>query len=199
MQQNVLPKRPCSDKSYSLTIVTAVFCKIWGCNCLAIIWSSSVQEMVYWWPYWRHNLNQCWQRFTAPYGMTCPHSVQVFVTVCTCWFFRDTNSCKCTTLVRCRISVGNAFKLKSRVVSFANNLLLKCQIVLQFCTEHGGHYYCPVLCKFSKRYLNGCYGWTRFPEILVWGEFRRDILYCNCPWAPSQYKDRLIYVWRFPC
>ena len=22
---------------------------------------------------------------------------------------------------------------------------------------------------------------------------------CMTTWAPSQYKDRLIYVWRFPC
>ena len=45
------------------------------------------------------------------------------------------------------------------------------------------HWHCCALCKFIKWLgkWKGCYSQSRFREILVWVEFRTNILYCTSP------------------
>ena len=70
----------------------------------------------------------------------------------------------------------NYFKLKSIEISFAYNVILHCQIVLQFCTEHGSM--AAVLCgKFLNDLTTGMdvmdggdFAWFQF-EIIFWGIF----------------------------
>ena len=49
-------------------------------------------------------------------------------------FFRDFLHLK---RMQSRMSVRNAFKMKSHEISFAHKLLLSCQIVLKFCAQLG--------------------------------------------------------------
>ena len=67
-------------------------------------------------------------------------------------------------------------KPKSREIAFARNLLLSCQIVLKFCTEHDS--ITVVLCAKFQHDLT-----TRMDVMdkrhFTKFEFRTDILYCN--------------------
>ena len=38
-------------------------------------------------------------------------------------------------------------------------------------------------------------------KVILFARVTEEELWITCreAWAPSQYKDRLIYVWRFPC
>ena len=52
----------------------------------------------------------------------------------------------------------------------------------------------PSLCCVLCLVIVNCHA-----DSMVHGAYMGPTWGTTGPWAPSQYKDRLIYVWRFPC
>ena len=87
--------------------------------------------------------------------------------------------------------------VKSCERSSADNTHLRCPMILEFCTKHGSA--TAELCIKFHKWFGNCENaideWNIARYQLSFG----GISFIVTTWAPSQYKDRLIYVWRFPC
>ena len=91
--------------------------------------------------------------------------------------------------------VSRGCNWQSVSISLINGFILKIYI-----SENGAGYKCTTLMPYGnidlgQHWFRWCLGACR-QKCITW---TNRALPSMTFWAPSQYKDRLIYVWRFPC
>ena len=132
-----------------------------------------------------HYLSQWWPRSESPYGITRPQWVNNHLKDSNYWYPIYKLSKMYTILMCTSIKTGQKTGRKINTCNF----ILTVFIHLVQCKKYGIDVSC---CNKPKMRWSWDLGNSYFDNASIIFEFIPN-------WAPSQYKDRLIYVWWFPC